>query len=389
MKNKVIKICMPLIMSLLLTGCWDSVEIDRKAFVSAIGVDSGEEVNLKESRALASGDKKIDDLKLVRVTYSFPDIRNMDTQKGTTEKLSLTIDGYSLTDAYIKAISKTSRNLHFGHSKLLLISQDFFQHPDLVNEFMDYIERTPSINRAMTVAVSEGKAEELLALKPMMEDGIDNYIISLLGNSSTFGNFKPVSVTKYIEMMKNDGVAILPIFSKNGDNDVNLKGGIIIDSYSIKEILSIKELDNLKILKGNIGACKKVIVKDNHPIDYYIKEVNTKLKPELINNQLNINFTVETKGDLSGYYSNGASLNDVDIKAIEEDLDKAIGRELLDTAQYIRDGMKVDVLGIKENLEKYHPMLWRDVKEQWPNSLYNSKINITVKTGIKTIGIAN
>lgn len=108
MKNKVIKVVLPLIMSLLLTGCWDSVEIDRKAFVSAIGVDSGEEVNLKESKALVNGNKKIDDLKLVRITYSFPDIRNMDTQKGTTEKLSLTIDGYSLTDAYIKAISKTA-----------------------------------------------------------------------------------------------------------------------------------------------------------------------------------------------------------------------------------------------------------------------------------------
>lgn len=389
MKNKVMKVVLPLIMSLLLTGCWDSVEIDRKAFVSAIGVDSGEEVNLKESKALVNGNKKIDDLKLVRITYSFPDIRNMDTQKGTTEKLSLTIDGYSLTDAYIKAISKTSRNLHFGHSKLLIISEEFFEHPDLVNEFMDYIERTPSINRAMAVAVSEGRAEELLALKPMMEDGIDNYIISLLGNSSTFGNFKPVSVTKYIEMIKNDGIAILPLFSKNGDNDATLKGGIIIDNFSVKEKLSIKDMDNLQILKGNIGACKKVIVKDNHPIDYYIKEVSTKLKPELINNQLYINYIVETKGDLSGYYSNGSSLNDVGIKEIEDDLNKAIGRELLDTTEYIREGMKLDILGIKENLEKYHPMLWKDIKDQWPNTFYNSKFSITVSTSIKTIGIAN
>lgn len=389
MKNKVIKVAIPLIMSLILTGCWDSVEIDRKAFVSAIGVDVGEEVNLNGDKALSNENEKIDDLKLVRITYSFPDIRNMDTQKGTTEKLSLTIDGYSLSDAYIKAINKTSRNLHFGHSKLLIIGEKFFEHPGLVNEFMDYIARTPSINRAMAVAVSEDKAEDLLALKPMMEDGIDNYIISLLGNSSTFGNFKPVSVTKYIEMIKNDGIAILPLFSKSGDNDATLKGGIIIDNFNVKEKLSIKEMDNLQILKSNIGACKKVIVKDNHPIDYYIKEVRTKLKPELTNNQLNINYIVETKGDLSGYYSNGESLNDVDINAIEEELNKAIGNELLDTTQYIRDEIRLDILGIRENLEKYHPMLWENIKEQWPNAFYNSKFSITVSTSIKTIGIAN
>jgi len=135
--------------SLLLTGCWDSVEIDRKAFVSTIAIDVGEDIkarseiiNSKEN----TSEESIEKNNTLRVTYGFPDIRNMDSKKGTASELSITVEGYSMTDTYFKALAKSSRTLHFGHSKLLLLSEDLFKYPEVLQEVMDYIEREPSLN---------------------------------------------------------------------------------------------------------------------------------------------------------------------------------------------------------------------------------------------------
>ncbi len=50
-----------------------------------------------------------------------------------------------MTDTYFKALAKSSRTLHFGHSKLLLLSEDLFKYPEVLQEVMDYIEREPSL----------------------------------------------------------------------------------------------------------------------------------------------------------------------------------------------------------------------------------------------------
>ena len=47
------------IMCLLLTGCWDNIEIDRRAFVSTIAVDIGADI------------KKLDELKNIDSKEAF------------------------------------------------------------------------------------------------------------------------------------------------------------------------------------------------------------------------------------------------------------------------------------------------------------------------------
>ncbi|MEG2018097.1 MAG: hypothetical protein RR128_06505, partial [Clostridium sp.] len=198
MKNKVLNLILVLSLALLLTGCWDRIEIDRRAFVSTIGIDVGSDVDKKGALSEDVDIKNFKDMNMVKVTYGFPDLRHMDTQKGTTEGLSLTVNGYSLTDAYFKAASMSSRSLHFGHSKLLLLSNKVFDYPELEKEILDYIEREPNLNRSIIMAIVKGDTEDYIKVKPMMEDSIDSYITNLLGNSSITGTISPITLTKYI-----------------------------------------------------------------------------------------------------------------------------------------------------------------------------------------------
>lgn len=389
MKNKFLKVILVFTLSLLLTGCWDRIEIDRRAFVSTIGIDVGKDIDKKQILNGNEDIKDYKDLDIVKITYGFPDLRHMDTQKGTTEGMSLTVDGYSPTDAYFKAASKSSRSLHFGHSKLLLLSNEIFEYPDLEKEIMDYIEREPNLNRSIIMAIVKGDTADYLNVKPLMEDSIDSYITNLLGNSSINGTISPTTLTKYIDMVKSKAVSMLPVFSLKGKDDVELEGVAVIKDNSIKVYLSNEEIENIQILRSDIGSSKKMVTGGGHPIDYYIEAVDTNLDIKYIDDKLNLFYTIFTEGDLVGYYTDAKEIDDKDIKSLEKQLNEQMEKELLEVAYRTKNEMNLDILGIEDHVKKYENKLWNNIKDNWSEEFKNAQINITVKSQIRTVGIVN
>lgn len=389
MKNKFLKVILVFTLSLLLTGCWDRIEIDRRAFVSTIGIDVGKDIDKKEILNSNQDIKDYQDLDIVKITYGFPDLRHMDTQKGTTDGMSLTVEGYSPTDAYFKAASKSSRSLHFGHSKLLLLSNEIFEYPELEKEIMDYIEREPNLNRSITMAIVKGDTADYLKVKPLMEDSIDSYITNLLGNSSINGTISPTTLTKYIDMVKSKAVSMLPVFSLKGKDDVELEGVAVIKDNSIKVYLSNEEVENIQILRSDIGSSKKMVTGGGHPIDYYIEAVDTNLDVKYIDDELNLFYTIFTEGDLVGYYTDAKEIDDKDIKSLEKQLNEQMEKELLEVAYRTKNEMNLDILGIEDHVKKYENKLWNNIKDNWSEEFKNAKINITVKSQIRTVGIVN
>lgn len=389
MKNKVLNLILVLSLALLLTGCWDRIEIDRRAFVSTIGIDVGSDVDKKESLSEDVDINNYKDMNMVKITYGFPDLRHMDTQKGTTEGLSLTVYGYSPTDAYFKAASMSSRSLHFGHSKLLLLSNKVFDYPELEKEILDYIEREPNLNRSIIMAIVKGNTEDYIKVKPMMEDGIDSYITNLLGNSRITGTISPITLTKYIDMVKSKSISMLPVFDLKSEDEIELEGVAVIENNKIKAYLNNNEIENVQILRSDIGSSKKVVTSGGHPIDYYIETVDSNLDIKYIDNKLHLKYSIFTEGDLAGYYTDAKEIEAKDIKILEEELNTQMEKELLEVAYRTKNDLKLDVLEIEDKVKKYHYKLWESIKDNWSEEFQKAEISIVVKNQIRTVGIIN
>ncbi|MEG1256457.1 Ger(x)C family spore germination protein [Clostridium sp.] len=394
MKNKIVKLIPVLLFSLLLTGCWDNVEIDRKAFVSTIGIDVGADIEHKNE--LIGSQNENSDIKgnykefnILQVTYGFPDIRNMEKQNGSAEELSITVNGYSMTDTYFKALAKSSRSLHFGHSKLLLLSEELFKYPTLIQEITDYIQREPNLNRTIIMAVVKGKSKDYIQLKPTMEANIDSYITALMGNSSKNGVVSPVTLTKYIDMIKTYNAGVLPVFSLKGEDDIELTGVAIIEDSSIKDYLNNNQVTDIQILKGDIGSCRKSINENGHPVDYYIKSVNTDLDISYENNKLHLNYKVDAEGSLKGYYTDSEVLDSDAINKIEEEFNISMEKELEETYRFVIDELNIDLLQVGSNVRRYHRGIWKEVEDNWMEVLNDAEISISVNNNIRTVGISN
>jgi len=240
------------------------------------------------------------------------------------------------------------------------------------------------------MAVVEGKAEDYVKFKPLMEENIENYITGLMGNNSRNGSVYPVNLNKYIDMSTQQEVNMLPLFKlEEGNKNLVLSGITLIKDYQIVGYLNDKEVTDIQILRGDIGSCKKVVYKDAHPIDYYIRDVSTKVDMNLVDDKLVINYKIFTEGTIKGYYTDANLLNTDVIREIEQYFAESMEKELVGIADVTRNKLQVDLLNVKENLRKYHPRIWGEIQNRWPQVYQNAEIKVTVDNHIRTVGLTD
>ncbi|MBU5486150.1 Ger(x)C family spore germination protein [Clostridium sp. MSJ-11] len=388
---KIKKIISLLIITFLLVGCWDKVEIDRRTFITTIGIDAGEEINKQVDLKKLKPDEPFsdNDTKILNIIYAFPDISQLGPEKGgVAEEKHISVNAYSMEDGFIKAISKSSRYISFAHSKLVLFGENFFAYPEVVKEVLDYLQREPNINRDMLVIMTEGKVENYITKKGLMEKNIEAYLYGLIENSDRNNNIIPVDLNEFLRNLSESSNAILPYLTiEKETNEVQLTGACIVKDYELKGKLSSAETANVKMLRGKLKGGKKVIYKEGHPIDFSISGMERKIRLKNDEEKLNFYIDIDLEGEIKGYYLENVLFGNNDPRQIEEYFDKTIKEEMESTIKMIQEKYSVDVFGLNDYIKKYHPKVWKRVKDNWEEEFKNSSITVNVNTHIRRMGV--
>lgn len=380
-----------IIISFLMSGCWDKVEIDKRIFVSTLGIDVGEDIERKqELKEIKSNEPFTDNyIKKLKVVYGYPDISGLNPEKGGESKeKNISVDAYSMEDAYSKAISKSSRDISFGHLKLLILTRDVFQYPDTIKEVVDYLQRESAITRDMFVVVCDGDVKSYIDFEPDTEKDIHNYIVGLIENSDRNSNIIPTNFNKFMKGINEDGNIILPLLkmSKN-EKQLELSNSCIITDFKFENVLSSSQTAGIKMLRGKYKGGNKVIYKDGHPIDLLIesaeKKTILKSKPD---EKLSIAINISLEGQIRGYYLGKEFINKDTLKETEESFNQSITKELDRLIKTTQKKYNADLTNISEYLRKYHPNVWNKVKDNWDEIYKDANIEINVKTYIRRIG---
>lgn len=375
----------------MLFGCYDKVEIDKRAFVSTIGLDTFEFIDKKEELKNINPDAPfaMKQLEKMKVTLGFPNISETgEKESGNAPNNTMVAEAASFEDAIIKIGNKSSRTVTFGTGKLMVISEDFFRYPDTLKEVLDNIRRSPNINRVMYVIICEGKAEDVLKFIPPMENNVENYLLGLMENTGVNSYIKPVRLNDMLSLMSKEcDIAIPKVSIKKESNEVVLKGASIVKDFSIAGSLSDIESSDIELLRGNLKGGKKIIYMEGHPIDFYITEVTRKLKVKEDSGKLNFEVLLQLDGELQGYIPDKKALDNRDIEEIQNHFDNSLAKEGRMVLEGVQSEYGADLLELKEYIKGYHPFIWNNVKDNWSDIFKNSKIKVYVKTNIRRIGV--
>lgn len=231
--NQNVKFMIVLLLSCsLLTGCWDRMEIEERAVVLGISIDTAD----KDAEA------REDEISHLRGKYPAPkqELIQLSVQialpgriplgpgegggsgEGEQETVwVLDVVGHTVDDAMMNLQQQISGKLFFGHLRVIVVSEEFARKG--IENLNDYLHRNAEVRRMAWLMISKGKAKNHMQAAPKLErvpalylastldDAVkhgkfpSNYIGTFWSNSSKKGQegFLP-----YIKIMKGDNVEI-------------------------------------------------------------------------------------------------------------------------------------------------------------------------------------
>lgn len=375
----------------MLTGCWDKVEIERTQLVSVIGVDAGEDIGkAKEFKNVKPTDPLTSiNLKKLHVTFGIPDLSKLEPGKGgISGDKYVDADGYSMEDAINTAMFKSSRTVKFSQTKLLVLGKSLMEYPNVVKEVIDYLQREPSLNRNMYIVAANGSSDKYIKIKTSMEKSVESYILGLVQGDTNDNQVKAVTLNDFLVNMSENGNSIIPRIEMDKDKkNIKIAGTAAIKNFKYDGDLSQVQTSNIELLQGKLKSGKRMIYVAGHPVDIRINDSNRRIKVSREKENLVFNVRLNIEGEIKNYYTSDKVLSVDKLGYIEQSFNKAIEQECKDVIKTTQRDLKIDPIGFRDYVKRYHPVMWRQVKDKWEDSYKDAVVNVNVDTKIRRIGV--
>ncbi|MEJ8547765.1 Ger(x)C family spore germination protein [Brevibacillus borstelensis] len=211
-KGRVSVCCLLLfLMMSLLTGCWDRRELEERTSVIAIGID------------MVEGKKN-----MYKLTVQIPipiKIAGSSGQGGGGNKDAvkiMSVTGKTVVDASNNLQQRLNQRIFLGHTRVLAISEEVARRG--IDDIIDAFRRDPQIRRLMWPVIVQGKASDLLEMKPGLIQIPVVFLMDLIENGTKMGIIPDQTMGEYLIQTSNETMQPMLNYVKAYKDDVKWKG---------------------------------------------------------------------------------------------------------------------------------------------------------------------
>ncbi len=371
--KKISLLIIVLTVAVLITGCWDMIEINQRLFPYSVGVDKdGDGARLK-------------------VTISYPNINAIG--KNASQEDSIYIVSASADSVFEGARELSTRlpyPFYFKHLRVLVFGEELAGDGKLVKEILDGMARDFIINKKIRLVVAEGKAEDILMFKPnaKKQGVIEGALLSMLSKDKKIATYTPQTLTEFIQSTDLNNIALMPK-AKTKEDEIKLFGGCIFKDYACIGDLDEKENRVVALVTGKEN--KALLMTEYEDIIISFMVSGAKIKKKLIwgEGNLKVNFNIEMEGKLQEYIlEENTKKSDEDfIKGLEDAMSECFKNQVEETVEVLQKVYQADALQIGEYIQKFHPKVWKEIEEDWDEIFPTMDIECNVKVKLRRRGL--
>ena len=365
---KKMTIILMILSSLVLTGCWDMLDVNNRIYPYSVGFDLDE--NSEE---------------MYKISYSYPNIFALGKNPTSEEKaFVVSVNGNNIFQAMHHLTTRISFPMYLKHLKVVVFSEDVLNDSDLVKEIVDGVNRDFIANKNTQLLLAKDGSEALLqgTIKSTEQQIVGGTIYNLLLNQQESSLFTPNTMGNLVEDMDDSGASIIPVgFIMDGE--LHIEGGAVIKDYKMVGYLAPKENRAIAHLNNDVATDGIDVDYKGHNLSLMISESKTKKKLISKDENIKIRLDLAMEGHIHSYtLKEEANVNtQQDNKDMEREAAKVVEKEMNQAVNKIQKDLKADVLFIGDYLSKFHPKLWREIEKDW-DELYPDieiEVNVTVK----------
>jgi len=360
---------------LILTGCWDKVEIEDRLFVLGIGIDKA-----KEEEKQQPEDRYV-------INFASPIVSALKDGGGETFSTNKTVSSiftFGLNQMY----ERIDKKLSFQHTRALIFGEEILKDERLFKELLDAVGRSHEFHRNMYVFAVPGRADEVFKIKPKYAKLLATYLTGIAENNlyqSTI--YKMPAYQMYDNLINSDGDTVIPTLRPSKE-EAKVSGVGVIKDYKLVGYLDDKDSEALNWLNNKAnggmieGKYKDVIV----PYNY--NDFNTKLILDKVEgDKVHFTYKMEAEGSAEEYIWAQPLMK----QNIMDELEKSLGKSIEDRSKAVVDKFqkefKVDLIGVGEYLRKHHPRIYKSIEKDYESFFANNVvINIQAEVAIRRVG---
>jgi spore germination protein KC len=371
--NRYKKIASIIAISCLLSGCWDSEEVDNIYLPFGAAVD--ETQNPKE----------------IKVSFLAPNF----SQKVLEDTIVLKAFGQSIGEAQQNMQTKFHHEFNPGHMQIILISEKVATEKDIV-QFLDFFGRSPKVKEYMNILVTKEDADMAFDMElqstpyptQLINEGVQqNYedkrypsrTLRTFSNRCSQEGIEPS--LPYLEMELCEGKPI----------------GIIMDKIAVFRddrmvgVLDEREALGYMLLAGS-GDGKRYLMtqneKDKGYASMHIFKVKSKISVHIKEGEPYFTVKVQITGDVSEYETGSTEtlFEDRNIPKLETSFAREFERLIKQTVNVLQKKHQSDIVGFGRVLKGRYPEYFQE--NRWRDQFEDIKIQVEVKVKIRTIGVS-
>ncbi|HZG60291.1 MAG TPA: Ger(x)C family spore germination protein [Anoxybacillus sp.] len=382
MLQKAAKILFVSIHFILLSGCWDRVEVNDLTLILGLGIDQTKDGQIKLTAELVTPN----------AGGGGQTVGGGGGGGGQVQTIVSSGTGTTVADAISDLQERLPRRVFWGHTKVIVFGEKAAKAG--IHQHLDFLSRNPKIRLRSNVLVSKGTAKSVLELLPPIEQSSAEVLRELSESELLL----QVTVKDILQMLSGDaGAAALPmvkilppekgkkeletiafiqrtaIFKKDkmiGDIDDKLTRGVLWLRNEIKEA---NVTITLKEEKGNITST--------------MIRAHTEFIPEYEKGKWKMIVKATSEDDI---ILNGTKLNLMNpkyTKMIEKELENEVNKRIRDALKKVQKEMKADIFGFADLFHRKHPREWNKVKNRWEEIFPTVEVIVETKAYVRRPGI--
>jgi len=377
-------VCILIGLPCLLTGCWDRVEVNDLALITAAGIDK------KTS-------KKIELSVQVFVPRSSGGNVQQGLNGGGGSSGGLTFvrsaEGLTIVDAMTKLQEKLPRRVFWGHTEVFIISRTLAEEG--IRNHLDFMIRHPQVRIGAYVFISDNDAKRALELMPPLERSSSEVLRELAKSkamlkvtlkdlsASIIGDSESAALPWITELPADDG--------KNKNNTVPY----ITGSAIFKKDKMVGHIDDT-LTRGALWLRDEV---ESAVVTHTPKEANgfvsmklikarSELIPHIDNGKWSITLRGVTEDDIIQNATNLDLMNPKHLGSLELQLKQNIEGRVSACLEQVQKKMNADIFDFAGAFHRKYPKEWQQVKDRWDEMYPEVEVNFDLKAYVRRPGIS-
>jgi spore germination protein len=351
----------------LLTGCWDSRDIDNLSIIQGVAIDANQqgELELTYQHLIAQKSKKN--------TYNNITTYNKD----------------SIESASREQAQLVSRTPLYNFIRVVLISDQAIKKTR-IDQLLDTFNRSYTLSRKSLVMVVNGTAKEALN-KIGTHKETPSFALEALAKNSALNSEIPREISLgEISIHSSQGTDfIIQRLETSGSNHISGAALISGKTHKFTDWLDEKDVSGINWMLGNT---KNTIIKTREPetkqlLVYEVEDVQSKIIPHLHEQELSFAVRIKTGIKLSENSVISAELlKEPFILTAKEAAQAEIKQTVLQALNKLQKEMKADVAGFGTRVKVKYPAYWDLVKQNWPETFNQIPVDVQTEVQIDRTG---